>query len=180
MSLKQLTLGISLAMGVSSLSFGFSLADSTDVGDLDTYVAATTQAALGNANPATEQAWVESILGTSVTYEDKTEGVDLYVTQESSTVVAFQLTSQPEHYVVKDSTRFVLFSNNVSLDWGVIDLAQYFGTYKLDELQFSHVTEFDGQEEPPVDVPEPGTSALLVTGALGLYMARRRSKSKAA
>lgn len=173
MNLKQLTVGITLALGLSALSHGYSLADSTDVGDLDTFVASTTQADLGNANPATEQAWIESILGFPVLYEDKTEDVDLFITQESSTVVAFGLSSQPSHFVVKDSTTFALFSNNQSMDWGVLDLNQYFGTHKLNDLQFSHVTEFASQLVP---VPEPGTGALLLAGVAGIYLARRRSK----
>ncbi|GGX59795.1 PEP-CTERM sorting domain-containing protein [Saccharospirillum salsuginis] len=173
MNLTKLTLGLALAFSVSSLSYGYSLADSTDVGSLDTWVASTTQASLGNANPTTEQAWIESILGYSVWYEDKTEDVDLYVTQESSSVVAFGLTSQPSHFVVKDSTHFALFSNNQSMDWGVLDLAEHFGTHKLEDLQFSHVTEFNSDSVP---VPEPGTSALLAAGVLGLYLSRRRNR----
>lgn len=175
MNLKSLFAGVLLGLGVSSASFGYTLADTTDVGDLDTFLAATTKASLGNANPLTEQTWIESILGYSVWYEDKTEDVDLFVTEESDTVVAFGLTSHPSHFVVKDSTNFVLFANEASLDWGVLDLSQYFGEHKLEDLQFSHVTEFGSH----MLVPEPGTGALLIAGVMGLYFARRRTQAQA-
>lgn len=178
MKISALLASTALAVSFSSTAFGYVLTgpDAIDVGELDTFVSSSIQSDLGNANPETEQDWVESVLGYSVTLEGKNEPVEIFTTQDSDSVVAFNLEYSPGLFVVKDGQDFVLFENNPSLDWGVLDLNEYFGLNKLEDLQFSHVTEFNGQ---PTVVPEPSTLALLGLGLVAVGAGSRRRARQA-
>ena len=102
-------------------------------------------------------------------------------TKEDLSVIAIKLFTSPGYYLIKDGQNAVLFENETSLDWAVLDLEEYFGIGKLtpdDEeggrLFLSHLTEFQGGT---VTVPEPGIIGLLGIGLAGLGLARRKRKS---
>lgn len=171
-SFRMVLGGAILAFGMASLPANAYTIGTTDVGALD--LAKGSIAKTGPANPAWEESWAEGLLGFDITYTDKTEPVPFTVVDGETSIVAFNLYEMPNYFVVKDAKTFVLFENVASLDWGVLDLGAYFGTKKLDDLELSHVTEFDGGGVP---VPEPGSVALLGLGLIGLRFARKRSKT---
>ena len=113
---------ISCALGAVSAQAYTINNNATDVGGLDIFQGTTTQQILGDSNgngngnssadPATEEAWAEGILGIDLLYEDvKTEDVSIQLVDGSTSIIAFSLLSDPGYYVVKDSTTFVLFEN---------------------------------------------------------------------
>lgn len=168
MKFKSLLLSTIFAMGCSTAAFGYSITGGTDVGGLDTWVAQTTQSDIGNSGDSTVKAWVENQLGFAVSYEGKTDPIDVVYSVEDAAIAILSLFSSPDYFLVKDSKTYVLFSNNGSLDWGVFKLGDYF---KDGKVQLSHVSEFNGNT---VTVAEPGTLALLGLGLLGLLIGRSR------
>ena len=156
------------AFGLSAGASAYTITGGTDVGGLDGYLAQTTGMSSGEA---TETAWASGIVGTTLTFAHKSDPADFFQTLEDPYVVAFELYSSPSYFLVKDARTHVLFKNEANMDWGVFNLLDYFGANKLEELQLSHLTEFNGGGTP---VPEPGTLALFGLGLSGLIASRRK------
>lgn len=174
--------GMAIALGASSSAFGYFINDNgtdVDVGGLDTFIAST--GVLGS--PADEAAWASSVLPFTVTASDDTKIDPAFFTstKEDLSVIAIKLLTSPGYYLIKDGQSAVLFENETSLDWAVLDLETYFGLNKLEpddeeggRLFLSHLTEFQGGT---VSVPEPGIIGLLGIGLAGLGLARRKRKT---
>lgn len=173
MKIKTMLFGALLAFSVSGSAFAYTIAGGIDVGGEDTFLAE----AIGlNSGAVSETEWASGIVGTQLTFAGKTEPASFIVTEEDAGVIAFQLMTMPSYFLVKDARKHVLFKNEQSMDWGVFDLLNYFGSNKLEDLELSHLTEFNGNT---VTVPEPGTLGLLGLGILGLLTVRRKLQRNA-
>jgi hypothetical protein len=155
------------------------------VGTLDALVSSTT---LANSGEATESAWVSSVLGYTVTFEDKTECSCSWQSVDGTPdwfALDFGLEA-PSYYLVKTgngssidadspsngSDTHFLFENLSELRYGVISLTQLGFGGTLNIRKVSHVTEFDN-----VPVPEPTTLTLFGLGLLGAAAGRKRKRS---
>ncbi len=149
-----------------------------DVGEVDTWIASTD---LGNSGENTELLWVQSVLGSDIVFQEKTEteeGAGWLQTNEDPRVYAFDFVGDdPEYFFVKTgstasgNTHF-LFENVLNFSWGVIDLDlnDIESIKNVDKL--SHIDEY-GAGAP---VPEPATLVLLGSGLLGLAGFSRKAK----
>jgi len=158
----------------------------TNVGELDVYVDSTT---LSNSGEETERAWVESVLGGTITFSDKTDLSDpaseWQLVDGESDIFAFELLTDPAHYLIKTGrggmteTHF-LFSNSPSSGFAVLDFGnEFFGDLvkrngSINITKLSHVSEFNAGTT--TGVPEPTTIALLGAGLIGMAFTRRRKQ----
>jgi hypothetical protein len=168
-------LGMSLAASGSALAIPL-----TEVGAVDTLLA---QAALPNSGEATEEAWVESVLGFDVemTFKLDESGTWLGVDDTPNTF-ALALETSAEYFLLKTgnlasvsnpdnpNTHF-LFDNAEVMAWAVVDFTDMGYTPLVTKVKkVSHVVEFNETSQ----VPEPGTLLLLGSGLCGLALMRRR------
>lgn len=147
-----------------------------NVGVQDTLIG---QAHLDNSGDATELAWVKSIVGGTITLDEKynSQGND-WVLTDAANVFALHLLGSPAYFLIKTGNvvgpnDHFLFENNGLLDWAVINVGE--NIVAIDAIQkVSHLDEF-GTETTAV--PEPGTFVLLGAGLFGLaiYGKRRRN-----
>jgi hypothetical protein len=156
--------------------------DSIDVGSVDTVKGIIVD--LNNnpvencgvgSDPITEECWAENVLGIDITYSDKQEPVGVMYNSDY-TLAAFELETGPGFYIVKNANIWILMENELSIDYGVLDLTHSaldgltLNLGKVDQLTISHVTEFDG----PRAIPDPSMLVIFGTGMLGLGFALRR------
>ena len=150
----------------------------TQVGDVDMLLSSKT---LKNSSLATEEAWVESVLGFGVNLEYKNDGMfNWSAVDNTSSIFAQELSTDPEYFLVKIGTGSIegllshhLYKNMYELGYAVINLAQIAPEgVTINIGRVSHITEFNGTKQ----VAEPGSMALLGLGLLGLGLLRRRAK----
>lgn len=176
-SLRMALLGALLV--VSGHTLAYTIDDGgvlIDVGLADSVISSTTLASSGEA---VETAWVESVLGFSISFTAKVEDAGLSWSQaiDGTDVYAHFLSTDPEYFLVKIGTgssgfdTHFLFSNVDALSYAVFDLAALGidpASMTFDFFAISHIAEFS--------VPESTTLILLGLGLLGLGLFSRRSR----
>lgn len=190
MKLKTLVFGTAVLLGFSSYTLAYTVTidgETSNVGWVDKQEASShfhDWTYPGGSSEQGETAWVNDVLGTSFdsnSYEvDKTENVLATKVNENNAYGAFEFDVAPAYFLIKDGAgendTHWLFKNEDSLNWGVVNLEELFGnSWNSYSYTISHVTQFG----IGVPVPEPGTIALMTTGVIGLFAARRRTKKAA-
>lgn len=146
-----------------------------DAGNVDNLLG---QASLKNSGKATEEAWIESILGSDISYSKLDQGGSYWeaVNGGAAGDYAFKLPSTPTHILIKvgkagtDNSHY-LFENNSALDWAFINLSVLGDDVKLDNIGvISHIGFVGGG----TNVTEPASLALLALGLAGLSYTRRK------
>lgn len=174
------TAAVISALSLSSSVWALTINGTTNVGNVDSFVAS---ADLGNSGDAAEIQFVADALfggdttGVSILFSDSSSSSDwTQVDNQTDTVGAFSLNQPVPYYLLKLGTgnstanTHYLFDNNDSLNWAVVN----FSALDLGNLNFnfgrvSHVDGFD-----PVVVPEPGVFALVGFGLVAFGVGNRR------
>lgn len=165
----------------------------TDVGLLDIFVHVSTKNELPNANPATEESWIESILGFDVAYAQYPE-IAITPTNEDPTIFAWQLADlESDYFLVKNAAFWALYQNVGNLAYAVVDADAGDLPDKMNfgNATISHYGIVNGSNppcqgpdceppcegidcnvtNPPTDIPVPAPLALM---ALALVLLRDR------
>lgn len=149
----------------------------TDVGGLDLFVHVSTKNELSNSNPGTEQSWIESVLGFSVSYLAHGNNVPITVTNEDPTAYAWQLVSpSSDYFLVKNAGYWAIFQNVSEQSYAVVDADSGLLPDKMNfgNATISHYGVVNGDNvNPPSEVSIPAPFALIGIGLVGLGWLRR-------
>ncbi len=147
LALVQSPFGLALTIGP---------APETDVGLLDIFIYASTKNELPNSNPATEESWVESILGFDVSYAKHGNNVPITPTNEDPTAFAWLLPDlESDYFVVKNAAFWALFQNVGNLAYAVVDADSGYLPEKMNfgNATISHYGVVNGRN-PPCEGPD--------------------------
>ncbi len=180
--MKNLIKATCILFGIAMAAPSWAIPIAT-VGSLDSLVANPGTTSPINSDDATEEAWVESLLGgIDVTYLSRNEGAFNFQTiDEISGAYAHTLTNTPTYFVIKIGTGGIggpshfLFENLSELSYAVFNLSDLGlnGIRNQNIGRISHISEFSAGSNR---VPEPGTMALLAGGLVALGFASRRQQ----
>jgi len=113
---------LAATMAAPSWALTIGNAPATDVGLLDLFVHASTKNELANSSPATEESWIEGILGFDVSYAQHGSEVPITATNEDPTAFAWQLADlESDYFLVKNAAFWALFQNVGNLAYAVVD-----------------------------------------------------------
>jgi len=171
-AIAKASLVLIFSIGAVSTAWSYTITGGIGVGAADTFM----QEAAKVGNPSDELAWANIFLDPDVSYNDvKTKNVTYQVTNESSSVFAFELSSEPGYYIIKNAKRIALFENVDNYSWGVFDTSFLSTDMNLPDSDngwtISHVTEFGDATKV---IPEPSSLALIGLGLLSLAATRKK------
>ena len=160
----------------------------SEVGDVDTFIASDT---LSNSGAATEEAWVESVLGFDVSFIEKDDsGASTWqlISDENDgdgieDIFAKQIDELTDYFLLKlgnggtNIESHYLFQNIGKLDWAVVDFSTAgvdLSVKKINIGRVSHDVTLDNTTT--YNVPEPSACLLVGLGLIGLVYTRRKKQ----
>lgn len=181
--MKKLVLIVAIVFGLSLSFAGLTWSLTINSGAIDVGIKDTLlfSSLLSNSGNQTEINWVNSVLGTSFTEQDKYDTIanDWTKVDNTQDIWALDLKDSPLYFLIKIGTgdkvsnTHYLYWNNDKFDWAVVALSDFQIQKVMNIGRFSHVGEFGSQQ-----VPEPSTLLLLGGGLLGLALYGRKRFGK--
>ena len=165
-------------------SWGLTIgAPTVEVGMLDIFVHASTKNELPNSSPASEEAWIESVLGFSVDYMQYGNNVPITATNEDPTAFAWELAqAESDYFLVKNAAFWAIYQNVGELGYAVVDADSGLLPDKMNfgNATIRHYGLVNGRDcqspnciTPPNDVPVPSPLVLIAIGLFALARSRR-------